>query len=59
MTIAADVSGLSLASWSALTKDQWWAWIAALGGTVMDGSPADFGKLSPRRSRSGVRRSGG
>ena len=55
MTIAADVSGLSFASWSALTKDQWWAWIAALGGTVMDGSPADFGKLSPRRSRSGVR----
>jgi hypothetical protein len=55
MTIAADVSGLSLASWSALTKDQWWAWIGALSGTVMDGSPADFGKLSPRRSRSWVR----
>ena len=36
MTIAANVSGLSVAWWKEPTKDQWLAWIAAWLGWMLD-----------------------
>src|SRR6202521_4570928 len=36
MTIAVDVSGLSVAWWREPTKDQWLAWIAAWLGWMLD-----------------------
>src|ERR1700694_2177371 len=36
MTIAADVSGLSVAWWREPTKDQWLAWVAAWLGWMLD-----------------------
>src|SRR3984893_126898 len=36
MTIAVDVSGLSVPWWREPTKDQWFAWIAAWFGWMLD-----------------------
>jgi tripartite-type tricarboxylate transporter receptor subunit TctC len=54
-TPAAIVGRLNAEINSALADPTIKARIADLGGTVVAGSPADFGKPSPRKPRSGPR----